>query len=65
MVQRCIQLGMSPFGSPTLSDQALMPFHSLKLGPGASERSHTADEFIRISEIQQAIETYIKLIANC
>lgn len=65
LVQRCIQLGMNPFGSPTLSDQALMPFHSLKLGPGASERSHTADEFIRISEIQQAIETYIKLIANC
>ena len=64
LVQRCIQLGMNPFGSPTLSDQALMPFHSLKLGPGASERSHTADEFIRISEIQQAIETYIKLIAN-
>ena len=64
LVQRCIQLGMSPFGSPTLSDQALMPFHSLKLGPGASERSHTADEFIRISEIQQAIETYIRLIAN-
>ena len=61
-VQRCIQLGMCPFGSPTLSDQALMPFRSLKLGPGQSSRSHSADEFICISEIEQAIETYVSLI---
>ena len=62
LVQRAIQLGMAPFGSPTLSDQALMPFPSLKLGPGQSARSHSADEFICISEIEQAINTYIKLI---
>ena len=62
LVQRCIQLGMTPYGSPTLSDQALMPFSSLKLGPGESARSHTADEYICISEIEQAIKTYIKLL---
>jgi acetylornithine deacetylase len=53
---------MQPFGSPTLSDQALMPFPSFKLGPGDSSRSHSADEFIKISEIQQAIETYVYLL---
>jgi acetylornithine deacetylase len=53
---------MKPFGSPTLSDQALMPFPSFKLGPGSSSRSHSADEFIKISEIEQAIETYVSLL---
>lgn len=62
LVRKCLQLGMQPFGSPTLSDQALMPFHSLKLGPGESSRSHSADEFIKISEIDQAIGTYISLL---
>ena len=52
---------MVPYGSPTLSDQALMPFPSFKLGPGESSRSHSADEFIRISEIDEAIDTYIRL----
>ena len=64
LVQRCLQMGMTPFGSPTLSDQALMPFPSLKLGPGESSRSHSADEFIRISEIRQAIETYVALLSQ-
>ena len=64
LVQRCIKLGMNPFGSPTLSDQALMPFHSLKLGPGESARSHSADEFICLSEIANAIETYCNIIRN-
>lgn len=64
LVKRCIDMGMTPFGSPTLSDQALMPFPSLKLGPGESSRSHSADEFIRISEIRAAIETYIALLNN-
>lgn len=63
LVQRCIKLGMNPFGSPTLSDQALMPFHSLKLGPGDSARSHSADEFICLSEIEKAIATYVKLLS--
>ena len=64
LVQRCIKMGMEPFGSPTLSDQALMPFPSFKLGPGDSARSHSADEFIGINEIANAIETYVQLIAN-
>jgi len=62
LVQRCTSMGMQPFGSPTLSDQALMPFPSFKLGPGESSRSHSADEFIRISEIEAAIDTYIRLL---
>ena len=64
LVQRCLQMGMVPFGSPTLSDQALMPFPSLKLGPGESSRSHSADEYICISEIEKAISTYVELISN-
>ncbi|MEG1617637.1 MAG: M20 family metallo-hydrolase [Bacteroidales bacterium] len=50
------------FGSPTLSDQALMPFPSVKMGPGDSARSHTANEFIRRSEIREAIAIYVKLL---
>ena len=61
-VVRCVQKGMKPFGSPTLSDQALMKFPSLKLGPGESARSHTADEFIKISEIENAINLYLDLL---
>ena len=62
LVKRCVKLGMKPFGSPTLSDQALMPFPSFKLGPGESSRSHSANEFIRISEIERALDTYLKII---
>ena len=62
LVRRCVERGLKPFGSPTLSDQALMPFASFKLGPGDSSRSHSADEFIRVSEIEQAIETYVYLL---
>ena len=62
LVKRCMKLGMKPFGSPTLSDQALMPFPSFKLGPGESSRSHSANEFIRISEIERALDTYLKII---
>lgn len=61
-VQACVAEGLTPFGSPTLSDQALMSFPSLKLGPGDSSRSHTADEFIRVSEIDHAIGLYIRLL---
>lgn len=63
LIQRCVEMGMTPFGSPTLSDQALMRFPSFKLGPGESSRSHSADEFICISEIRDAIEKYLKLLA--
>lgn len=62
VVRRCVGMGMTPFGSPTLSDQALMPFPSLKLGPGQSARSHSADEFVCIKEIDEAIKTYINLL---
>ncbi len=61
-VKKCVKRGMVPFGSPTLSDQALMPFPSLKLGPGESRRSHTADEYICISEIEDAIRSYYELL---
>ena len=62
LVRRCVAMGMTPYGSPTLSDQALMPFPSFKLGPGLSSRSHSADEFILISEIEDAIGKYIALL---
>ena len=61
-VQRAIALGKKPFGSPTLSDQALMKFASVKIGPGKSSRSHTADEYIMINEIEDAISTYITIL---
>ena len=61
-VQRCLMLGKEPFGSPTLSDQALMRFPSAKIGPGDSARSHSADEFIRGPEIRDAITTYVRLL---
>ena len=62
IVARLVGMGKQPYGSPTLSDQSVMTFPSLKLGPGESARSHTANEFIKISEIEDAIETYIKLL---
>ena len=61
-IRRCMALGLEPFGSPTLSDQALMPFPSFKLGPGDSSRSHSADEFICLNEIAQAIDLYLKIL---
>lgn len=62
LVERCVALGLQPFGSPTLSDQALMPFASLKLGPGQSARSHSANEYIKVSEIEHAIGLYLRLL---
>ena len=62
LIKKCVAMGMKPFGSPTLSDQALMPFPSFKLGPGESSRSHSADEFIKISEIADAIAKYKELL---
>lgn len=61
-VQRCLMLGKEPFGSPTLSDQALMRFPSVKIGPGDSARSHSANEFIYGPEIRDAITTYVRLL---
>jgi acetylornithine deacetylase len=63
IVKRGQKLGMNYYGSPTLSDQALMHgFPTLKIGPGDSARSHTADEFIYIDEIKQGIHQYIALL---
>ena len=62
LIKKCVAMGMKPFGSPTLSDQALMPFPSFKLGPGESSRSHSADEFIKVSEIADAITKYKELL---
>ena len=62
LIQRCVDMGLTPFGSPTLSDQALMPFPSFKLGPGQSSRSHSADEYICVSEIERAIDCYLSIL---
>ena len=62
IVKRGRELNRAVFGSPTLSDQAIMPFPSLKMGPGDSARSHTADEYILVNEISEAIEVYIQLL---
>ena len=64
IVKRGIELGMKTYGSPTLSDQALMPFTSIKIGPGDSARSHTADEFIFVNEIKKGIKGYIELLSG-
>lgn len=61
-VRRALLMGKEPFGSPTLSDQALMPFPSVKMGPGNSARSHAADEYIGLMEIREAIDTYVRLL---
>lgn len=62
LVAAGIKLGKKPYGSPTSSDKAFMPFPTLKCGPGDSARSHTADEFIYIEEIHEGIEFYIDLL---
>ena len=62
LVRRCVELGLVPFGSPTLSDQSLMSFASMKLGPGESSRSHRADEFICVSEIENALHLYLQIL---
>jgi acetylornithine deacetylase len=62
LVKAGLNLGRTYYGSPTSSDKALMPFPALKIGPGDSARSHTADEFIFVDEIKQGIDLYIKLL---
>jgi acetylornithine deacetylase len=62
IVQAAQTLSMKTFASATLSDQSVMPFPSVKIGPGFSERSHTANEFLRVEELEQGINTYIQLI---
>lgn len=62
LVQSGIRLGRTTYGSPTLSDQAALTCQSLKLGPGDSTRSHSADEFIYVQEIEEGIALYIKIL---
>ena len=62
LVKAGLTLGRKYYGSPTTSDKALMPFPALKIGPGDSARSHTADEYIYIDEIKNGIELYIQLL---
>lgn len=62
IVQRGIQLGLDYYGSPTTSDQVVIPYPSIKIGPGDSARSHTADEYILISEMEEGLRIYIELL---
>lgn len=62
LIKASIKLGIKRYGSPTTSDQALIPAPSIKMGPGDSARSHTADEFIFVDEIGQGIEAYIRVL---
>lgn len=62
LVQAGLRLGRSCYGSPTTSDKALMPFAALKMGPGDSARSHTADEYILTDEVREGIGLYIRLL---
>lgn len=64
MVQRAIKLGLDYYGSPTTSDQAVIPYPSVKIGPGDSARSHTADEYILISEIEEGFRIYVDLLTG-
>lgn len=61
-VVRGLSLGLEPFGSPTTSNQALCHFPTLKIGPGDSARSHSANEYIRLDEISNGVETYVALL---
>jgi len=64
LVKAAAEVGIGTFGSPTLSDQTFIPAPSVKIGPGMSERSHTADEFIYLAEIEQGIMIYNKLLTH-
>ena len=64
LVQAGIALGRTTYGSPTTSDQALLDIPSLKLGVGDSARSHSADEFVFLSEIREGIDLYIQMLSR-
>ena len=64
IVQAGLRLGKQLYGSPTTSDQALIPAPSVKVGPGDSARSHSADEFIYLNEVMEGIRTYIGLLEH-
>lgn len=62
LVERAVELGLKPFGSPTLSNQALLDIPTLKMGPGDSSRSHTANEYIRVSEIREGMQLFARML---
>ena len=62
IVQAGIALGRTTYGSPTTSDQSLLDIQSIKVGPGNSARSHTADEFVYVDEIREGIELYVQML---
>lgn len=62
LVKRAVELGRVPFGSPTLSNQALLNIPTLKMGPGDSTRSHTANEFVKVSEIREGLEIFAAML---
>ncbi|MEO2050749.1 MAG: M20 family metallo-hydrolase [Allomuricauda sp.] len=64
LVKSGVALGRKTYGSPTLSDQAALSCQSVKLGPGDSTRSHSADEFIYVNEIEEGIDLYIKILSG-
>ena len=64
LVDSARTLGIETIGSPTLSDQTYISAPSVKIGPGQSERSHTADEFVYLSEIEEGIKQYIHLLEH-
>lgn len=61
-VKRCVELGLKPYGSPTMSDQSAFNLNSFKIGPGMSERSHSADEYICLDELEKAIPLYVEIL---
>lgn len=64
LIRKGVAMGKTTYGSPTLSDQSMMPFETLKMGPGESARSHTPDEFILVSEIRAGIRDYMELLTD-
>ena len=64
IVKRGVSLGINYYGSPTTSDQAVIPFPSIKIGPGDSARSHTANEYILISELEEGFRIYVDLLTD-
>lgn len=62
IIRKALSMGKVPYGSPTLSDQAILDCPSFKMGPGDSARSHTADEYVNVAEFEQAVPQYLELL---
>ncbi len=64
-VKAGLELGLGAFGSPTTSNQTVITeFKTIKIGPGQSSRSHSADEYICVNEIEDAVDIYLKLLES-